>query len=288
MNIKKSLENRIRGWFPREPQQSEDNVTVNMANIDTRTQVFLRAGGLLLPIVGVTLIAIYCFFYEFLLRYNPTLAFGDSWPLNLCYISGIAVAIVGVTFRVRSTRLSALPIRKPYLAIALGLLAVTILGLIFLDLASAMYLTFPYVGNSQWVRLLFSGRALWLPPLLNSIGFCACLILLVGRKVFLKTSWSSSLNRGAFYALVVGAIILFTEGLLEIILLPPFLSLSVAAFISTHLTYFYVFVVPFGILCLIFGWVTLTSTYLSKHPFLFPTLYAAFLIATAVLLSISI
>jgi|SRR5208283_4718147 len=287
MNVKKSLENRIRGWFPKEPQHSENKVTANMANLDAQTQVFLRAGGLLLPIVGVTLIAFGVFFYEFLLRYDLTVAHGFFWPLNLCYISGIAVAIVGVTFRVRSTRLRILPIRKSYLAIGLALLTVTVLGLIFGDVALSNNLTSAYAGPSLLVRLL--SRAWWFSPLLYSIGFCACLILFFGHKAFLKTAWSSSLNRWAFYALVTGAIIMFADGLLAMILLPPLgLSFSTSALIASHLTYFYVFVVPFGILCLIFGWGTLTSTFLNKRPFLFPTLYAAFLIATAVLLSISI
>lgn len=275
------IRKRLWNWCPKPKKPDSPSLT----RLTAPNHILFRIGGLLLPTIGAVLIAIYCY-GGLLVLYDLEFAFSVGWLLFFAYVVGIALAIIGVTFRMRSVGLSPQPFRKTYLIAGLSLLTISIFGHIFDFLIGALNVTYPYALHSLLVRLFITARLGWLSPLLWSVGFVGWLLLFMGHTAWSKSLGSSNLLKWSHYVLALGAIFIFISVLFEV--LPAFLPLGVSSLLCEPITIYFAFAYPLGVLGLTFGWATITSIHLSKHTFLFPTLYAAFLVTMAALFSIPV
>ena len=84
MNVKKSLENRIRGWLPKEPvfgtTQTKSKANINKEMIETK-----RIGLGILDVIGITLLGFSIYVY---------LVDPHAW--RLAWVTNVSFVVIGV------------------------------------------------------------------------------------------------------------------------------------------------------------------------------------------------
>jgi hypothetical protein len=84
MNAKKSLENRIRGWLPKEPvfgsTQTKSKAHINEEMIETK-----RIGLGILDVIGITLLGLSIYIYLF-----------DTHAWRLAWVTNVSFVVIGV------------------------------------------------------------------------------------------------------------------------------------------------------------------------------------------------
>ncbi len=84
MNVKKSLESRIRGWLPREPvfgsTQTKNKTHINKEMIENK-----RIGLRILDVIGITLLGFSIYVYLV-----------DSHAWRLAWVTNVSFVVIGV------------------------------------------------------------------------------------------------------------------------------------------------------------------------------------------------
>jgi len=265
MNVKKSLENRIRGWFPQEPHQPEKRAKVKLSSQTPPAPIFFRVSGLLFSAIGVFLMVIFLysnFIYDFSIYKVLVTIGGDLFPL--AFVAGIPFVIAGMTFNAHSIQSNSRFIRKPFLIAGLTLLTLSIFYSIFEVLAGMQMAPQQYVVNVIPYQNYFTLS-----------GFVGGFILFIG---LLKWSALSSLIKKSYYVLAAGLIISIASAVIPVLQFYP-VGVSFANILAGHpLWLFYMVLGPIGTICVISGWVAIFSVTAKKRPFLLPTLFILMLV----------
>ena len=84
MNVKKSLESRIRGWLPREPvfgsTQTKSKAHINKEMIENK-----RIGLRIIDVIGITLLGFSIYVYLV-----------DSHAWRLAWVTNVSFVVIGV------------------------------------------------------------------------------------------------------------------------------------------------------------------------------------------------
>jgi hypothetical protein len=279
MNVRKSLENRIRGWLPKEP------LTRNLSPTPAPQSSLFRLGSLVLPAIGTALIAV--FRYSILLIfYDMQLAASSRMILFGGFLVGIELAIIGASIRTKLAPEKPAQPKKPMFAVGLALLTLGVCGYIFDGFSALLNATItPYSSpsNSVLVSLLAYSRTGLFNLCFLGLAIAGCVFLIVNRTLSLKSSEAGRREHYRGYkTLTVGAVI--TSANLALLLVTSFVFQSYFGPLPLSIVLFglYFLVEPLGILCLAIGWVTVTASASRRKPVLFPALFAVFVALTSV------
>jgi hypothetical protein len=273
---KKTLNDRIRGWLPKE--SSSPNVFKAVA----RNGSLLILGNWVFPTVGVALIAGYC--YSSLLVFcNVHVVVSAMWVLLAGFLVGVEVALVGTALRTKLKAEETARSSKPIFHVGAAVLSLSVFSFIFTCLYAGYSATYPFSVNSWLVRWLIYLGVSWVGLASLILGFAGGVLLLVSGAFSSRSPQNGLVaknRRGlTFYVLAVGSAIALAAALLEEII-PLFPGVFPSVIGPTYA--FYALLEPLGIVCLTFGWATLAIANSKKSAFFMPVFYAGVVVVMAV------
>src|SRR5208283_265051 len=126
MNPLYYIRERIRGWLPEPPKES-DILKSTPNGINSTNKSMYRIGGLFLPALGISLIAIYAVnIFEF--NYTHFDIASLRWLLYSDYLAEIVAVLVGIRIRGRTKSIGASEFKKSHLIAGLMVLTVSAIG----------------------------------------------------------------------------------------------------------------------------------------------------------------
>ena len=254
MTLKKTLEERIRGWLPKAPRGPSGESLE--ASINTKMSPRLKTSGVMLSYFGIALITLVI--YRFLLQIlNPA---SNVPGFQLFFIFGFVLLVAGMFLRVHSVEYNVLHFRSQTFVVGLVLLTVSVFGTAInvLQGLSSVNVTFGEYGENAIAAVIFS-----------ICGFIGWLVLSRARTTRLGMV---SFSRKSFSILAAGAILNLIVAPVQVFLsyssgwhpLPyhePGLMFTIALF-------FFILLAPLGTIFLTYGWAAAFSVGTKSRKFL--------------------
>jgi len=251
MNTINHLRNRIRGWLPEQPKES--SILKSKPNgINSTNKSMYRIGGLFLPALGISLIAIYAVnIFEF--NYTHFDIANLRWLLYFAYLAGIVAVLAGIRIRLRTKSIGASEFKKSYLVAGIIVISVSAIGSV---ISNESLLSFDLTHTasevariSWWNQPSIYLATLWILPIIG------LLILLTGRAKQTKMQLST---KTSLCILSIGGLSLIITAIILLLLQSALITLNTLTF--SIISYDSLYGVPFGVLCLNIAWLFLLST----------------------------